>query len=209
PILDFGEDVAALFRKTGKMGRAGIRHHTDGLAALGEQNEKFASLEGRDTLVRLAVENQEWRGDLVSVHHGGKCQERRGIFFLQAHIVVRLTNITGGNEAEPIGDSRAFDGGFVAMGLRHGPRRHETAGTPTEDGLAIRVRPALSNGKIAGAVHIAVGAVSEMLINGLQEFGAVARRTAVLRLKNNIPVPGNEPGKKIELQRVISFRTSV
>ena len=174
PGFDFGEDVAALFGKPREMGRTRIGDHADGFAALGEKNEKFAALETGNSNVRLAMENQQRRSDLVRVHDSGKYQERLGTLFLKAHVVIDLAYVAGGNKAEPINDAGSFDGSFVAVRLRDGPGSHEATGAPAEDGLAVGIGPALRYGEIGGAVDVAVGAVAKMLIDGLEELSAVA-----------------------------------
>src|ERR1700685_4275289 len=99
---------------------------------------------------------------------------------MQAGVVVSLPNVTGGDEAEPVGDPGAFDGGAIAMGLSDGPGSHEAAGAPAENGQAIRVRPSLGDGKVGGAIDVVIGAITEMLINRRQKIRTVACGAAIL-----------------------------
>src|SRR5690348_8892067 len=121
PVGQFLVDVAALFGEARKMRRAGIGDHADGFAALPEQYKKFAALKRRYPDISFAVQDEQRSCDLIRVHDGGKLQHRCGIFFLKTSVVIHLPDVAGGNEAEPVRDAGAFDGGFVAMRLRDRP----------------------------------------------------------------------------------------
>ncbi len=188
---------------------AGIGDHADGFAAFGQKDEEFPALEHGDALIGFPVQDQERSGDAVDVHHGGIDQERSGIFFLEAHVVIDLEDVAFWNKTEPIGDARAFDGGFVAVGLCDGPGGHEAAGAPTKDGEAIGVCPSLGDGKIGGAIDILIGAIAEMLIDGFEEFGAIASRATVLRLQDDIAETSDDASEGVEAERVVRFRTAM
>ena len=170
---------------------AWIGHHAHGLSTLCEENEKFTPLEGGHTQVRFAVKDEQRGCNLVGVHHGGKLQERSRVFSQPAHIIVNLRNVARGDEAEPVRDARTLDRRFVAMRLRDRPRGHESARAPAKHGQAIWISPPLSYGKVGGAVDIGVSAVAKVLIDGLEELGAVTGRATVLRLHDSVAHAGD------------------
>ena len=209
PFSQFREDVAALFDYLREMGRAGIGDHADSFSAFGEQNVEFAALESGNARVGFAVKDEQGRGDLVHMHHGGKLKQRSGIFFLQAGVEVNLPNVTGGDEAEPVGDTGAFDGGAIAVRLSDGPGSHEAAGAPAKDGEAVGVGPALGDGVIGGAVDVVVGAVAEVLVDGGEEVRAVAGGTAVFGLEDDVAEAGDGAREGIEGELVVGLWAAV
>src|SRR5271163_76203 len=109
------------------------------------------------------------------MHHGGELQHWRCVLLLQPRVVVLLPDVACGDETQPVGDTRPLDRSLVAMRLGYRPRGHESARAPTEYGQPVGIGPALRDCEIGGAVHIAIGAIAEMLIDGHEEIGTVTR----------------------------------
>src|SRR5208282_3522615 len=139
------------------------------------------------------------------MHGCGETQKRFGIFVGPARIEVSLPNVAGPYKSLPIRNASAFDGGFVAIGLCDGPGGHKAARAPAEHGEPIRISPALGDGVIGGTIHVAIGAIAEVLVNSAHEFGAVAGGAAILGLQNDIAHAGKYPGTVVELERVVQF----
>jgi hypothetical protein len=62
----------------------------------------------------------------------------------------------------------------------------------------------LGYGEIAAAVHIAIGSITKVLLNGLKEFRAVPGRAPVLWLHDHVAESRNQARKEIEVQCVVA-----
>src|SRR5579863_4544722 len=131
------------------------------------------------------------------------------IFVGPARVVVELLNVAGPYERKPVGNASAFNGRLIPMGLGNGPRGHKAAGAPAENGQAVRVGPSLAEGVVGRAVDIAIGTISEMLVDGVHEGGAITGRSAILRLDHDISHTCEYPGKWAESERVVGLRTTM
>src|SRR4029077_4564927 len=99
------------------------------------------------------------------MHDGGEDKECNRIFVWPARIEVNLLKVACPNEAGPVGNTSAFDGGLVSMRLSDRPGGHLSACTPTENSQATRISPALLDGIVCRAVYIAIGAIAKMLVD--------------------------------------------
>src|SRR5208282_3517738 len=167
PRGNFTKHILSLLPQCRKMRRARIRYHARSLAARRQNLEILTSLKGRNALIGCAMQNEQWSGHVLGMHDGGERQKCAGIFVWPASIVVDLLQVAGPHKAEPVGNARTLNGSFVAVRLSNRPRGHKTARAPAKYRKPIRIRPALRDGKVGGAVYVAIGAISKVLVDGV------------------------------------------